>query len=416
MDRSASGCPEVSARNQPGGRGFQGGEATITGPHEAVKTANPAWLGLVSSFQTGVFAGERIVHATLLPELHPEHAALRSFQAGWPGALELSERPDGLWSMVLREQVGPGPKVRWWIHVGLFALTVLTTMGAGALMLGDDPFSMARLTLGPLAVPIPVGVDLRLLLTGAPFSATLVCILLAHEMGHVIAARAHRVAATLPFFLPFPPYFSVVGTLGAFIRLRGALSRRSVLTDIGAAGPCASFVLSVLALGWGLPRSTLVSGYADPWTPFAIAFMGQPIWLGAGPLTWVMGNLVLPGSLGDELVRLHPVAFAGWLGLFITMLNLLPFGQLDGGHILYGLLGRRQGRVGRGFLLLLLPLGFLWWGWWFWAVAAVLLSRGRMTHPDVLQPWEGLGPRRRLVALGAILIFFLCFSPVPIGF
>jgi membrane-associated protease RseP (regulator of RpoE activity) len=129
-----------------------------------------------------------------------------------------------------------------------------------------------------------------------------------------------------------------------------------------------------------------------------------------------MGNLVLPGSLGDELVRLHPVAFAGWLGLFITMLNLLPFGQLDGGHILYGLLGRRQGRVGRGFLLLLLPLGFLWWGWWFWAVAAVLLSRGRMTHPDVLQHWEGLGPRRRLVALGAILIFFLCFSPVPIGF
>jgi hypothetical protein len=381
-----------------------------------VKAANPPWFDLVSSYQTGLFGGERIIHATLLPGLAPDHPHVRSFLEDWRGTAEVSRRPDGTWSMVLRDPEGDPPKTRWWLHLLLFGLTVLSTMGAGALIQGDDPFGTARWRIGGVALPVPTGLDLEVLLTGAPFSLTLMAILLAHEMGHFFAARVHRISATLPTFLPFPPYFSVVGTLGAFIRIRGAISRRSVLTDIGAAGPYASFVLSVAALAWGLPRSSFVPGFADGWTPFAIGFMDQPIWLGSGALTWAMGQLAVSGSLGDELVRLHPVAFAGWLGLFITMLNLLPFGQLDGGHILYGLLGRGQGRVGRWFALLLLPLGFLWWGWWFWGLLAVFLSRGRMTHPDVLQPWEGLDRRRSRIAWGAILIFFLCFSPVPIGF
>ncbi len=341
---------------------------------------------------------------------------MRSFREAWAGTMELSRRPDGTWSMVLRQREGDRPAPRLWLRLLLFGLTVLSTMGAGALIQGDDPFRTAKWPLGGLALPMPTGLDLEVLLTGAPFSLTLMAILLAHEMGHFYAARAHRISASLPTFLPFPPYFSVVGTLGAFIRIRGAISRRSVLTDIGAAGPYASFMLGVAALAWGLPRSTLVPGFADGWTPFAIGFMDQPIWLGSSALTWAMGHLAVPGSLGDDLVRLHPVAFAGWLGLFITMLNLLPFGQLDGGHVLYGLLGRRQGVVGRWFALLLLPLGFLWWGWWFWGLVAVFLSRGRMTHPDVLQPWEGLDRRRSWIGWGAILIFFLCFSPVPIGF
>lgn len=406
----------MSDRSQPGGRGSLGGEATITGAQGAVKTANPPWFALVSSYQSGLFAGERVTHATLLPGLDPDHPSVRSFREDWRGVVELSRRPDGTWSMVLREKVGEAPPARWWLHLTLLGLTLLSTMGAGALILGNDPFRTARWAVGGMDVPLPTGLDLGVLLTGAPFSLTLLAILLAHEMGHFLAARLHGISATLPTFLPFPPYFSVVGTLGAFIRIRGAISRRSVLTDIGAAGPYASFLLSVAALAWGLPRSTFVAGFADGWTPFAIGFMGQPIWLGSSALTWAMGHIALPGFPGDELVRLHPVAFAGWLGLFITMLNLLPFGQLDGGHVLYGLLGRRQGIVGRWFALLLLPLGFLWWGWWFWGLVAVFLSRGRMTHPDVLQPWVGLDRRGRWIAWGAILIFFLCFSPVPIGF
>lgn len=391
-------------------------EGIISGGPEGVKSDSVHWLDVLSQYRIGVVGGQKVVQGILRPGLSPDDAEVTEALATWPGEADLARTPDGSWSVVLVQNVSPPPPTRWVLHVFLFLATLTSTCGAGALMLGRDPFAARMVDLGFLVLPVPTALDLDALVLGAPFGVTLMAIILAHELGHFFTARARGVGATLPFFLPFPPYFSVVGTLGAFIRLRGVMIRRSTLLLIGAAGPWASFVLSIVALAWGLARSTSVPGFADPWTPFAIGFVGQPIWLGSSPVTWLLGTLILPGSLGDELIRLHPVAFAGWLGLFITMLNMLPFGQLDGGHVLYGLTPEGQPRVGRVFLWLLLPLGLLWWGWWFWAFVAVFLSRGRVGHPPVLQPWEPPDPRCRAVGWGAVLIGFLTFSPVPIGF
>jgi membrane-associated protease RseP (regulator of RpoE activity) len=249
---------------------------------------------------------------------------------------------------------------------------------------------------------------------GAAFAIPFLVILTCHEMGHYVAARLRGIEVSLPYFLPFPPYFSVVGTLGAFIRLKGVMVRRAALLDVGASGPSASFLLSGAALAWGLPHSTMVPGFADGLTPFAINFLGERIWLGSGVLSWVMAEWMLPSSPGGELILLHPVAFAGWLGLFVTALNLLPLGQLDGGHILYALLEDRQKLAGRVFLFLLFPMGFLWWGWWFWGCLALVLGRGRLGHSRVLQPWVPLDPVRTRVAYGAILVFFVTLPPLPI--
>jgi membrane-associated protease RseP (regulator of RpoE activity) len=149
--------------------------------------------------------------------------------------------------------------------------------------------------------------------------------------------------------------------------------------------------------------------------PFFIRFGGELVWLGTTPLLQLLGWVFVP-DFGSDPVLLHPLAFAGWLGLFVTALNLMPLGQLDGGHILYSLWDQRgQERAARIFLLVLLPLGLLWWGWWVWGVAALLVNRGRLRHPPVLQPLVPLDPRRRRLARFAILMFFITLPPVPLA-
>ena len=145
-----------------------------------------------------------------------------------------------------------------------------------------------------------------------------------------------------------------------------------------------------------------------------VEFAGQPIWLGSGLVMQGILYLCFPADLGVNPILLHPVAFAAWLGLFVTFLNLLPFGQLDGGHILYALSKRVQRWAAPVLLLALLPLGWLWWGWWLWAGLAVVLSRGRLAHAKVLQPQVRLGPIRTVIAWSTILIFFLTFVPLPV--
>ena len=150
-------------------------------------------------------------------------------------------------------------------------------------------------------------------------------------------------------------------------------------------------------------------------TPFVIQFAGQPLWLGNGALVHVLATWLAPGVLGETPVLLHPLALAGWLGLFVTALNLLPLGQLDGGHILYALLPEYQGKAARFFTVGLLPLGLLWWGWWAWALLIVALHRGRIEHPTVVQPEESIGRARRTLGWLLVVIFFLTFVPVPLN-
>ena len=199
------------------------------------------------------------------------------------------------------------------------------------------------------------------------------------------------------------------------IRLQGPTVRRAGLFDIGAAGPVASFLLSVPLLAVGLGLSEVVPAESSLTAPFLVQFVGQPVWLGSGLLTSGMALMFGPeGALSGALV-LHPLAFAGWLGLFVTALNLLPIGQLDGGHVLYALLRDGQRRPARIFLLALIPLGFLWWGWWAWAALLAVLHRGKLVHPPVLQPAPEVGRFRSVLGWALVLVFFLTFVPVPLA-
>ena len=285
---------------------------------------------------------------------------------------------------------------------------------AGALLSGVDPLATEFVPLWRLWFPVPTTVDWAEMATGAPFALTLMTILMAHEMGHFLMAKCHGVPESLPYFIPFPAYYSAIGTLGAFIRIRGPLVRRSVLLDIGVGGPAVSFVLSALLLCLGLALSESVALPPESGLPMMVEFAGQPIRLGSGIAVHALLYLFFPTALGMHTVLLHPVAFAAWLGLFLTFLNLLPFGQLDGGHILHALSSSVQRRAAQALWLVLIPLGALWWGWWLWAGLALLIGRGRLSHPKVLQPGIGLGRVRTIGAWSAILMFLLTFVPLTV--
>lgn len=306
------------------------------------------------------------------------------------------------------------PPPRWGIHLALLLLTLLTTLSAGALLAGVDPLGTRFLVIRGWGVPYPTTLDPRRLLAGIPFALPFMGILLGHEMGHYVAARRHGVRVSPPFFLPMVPTLSVVGTLGAFIRIRSPIHFRSQLLDIGVAGPVVSFVLSLPVLVVGLLLSEPLPGRVDGFTPYVIRFLGEAIWIGDSLAVGGLARLLVGPEVGSDPVLLHPMAFAGWLGLFVTALNLIPMGQLDGGHVLHALSGRLQRRVARVALMALIPMGLLWWGWWLWAAVILLLSRRRVAHPPVLHEEVELGPVRRNIARAAIVVFVLTFVPIPI--
>jgi len=371
------------------------------------------WLPLLEEYELSTVPGELILRGRLRHGMGPASPEVEAALGDWSGTAHLHGDEAGVeLVLVLPEDEDEG---RPWLHAVLLGCTILTTLAAGALMEGMDPFHTRVARLGGVLVPYPTGIDLATLRLGIPFALPFLGVLLAHEMGHYAAARRHRIRASLPYFIPFPPYFSIIGTMGAFIRLRGATIRRTQLFDVGASGPVVSFVLSLPLLAWGLSLSSSVSGPASLASPFVVEFAGQAVWLGNGPLVHLLAVAFGPEGLGRDPVLLHPVAFAGWLGLFVTALNLLPLGQLDGGHVLYALFGDVQARTARLFLLALLPLGLLWWGWWAWAALIWVLHRGRLRHPSVIQPQVRLRRRRRLLGWALIVIFFLTFVPVPLG-
>jgi membrane-associated protease RseP (regulator of RpoE activity) len=306
------------------------------------------------------------------------------------------------------------------IHVLLFLATVATTLWTGFALAGAPGGVVLGSSLADTARSL-----LSAARAGLPFAGSLVAILLSHEMGHYVLARRHRVDATLPFFIPFLPFPLGVGTLGAVIRIRSLMPSRRAVLDIGVAGPIAGFVVAVPLLLWGYAHSPAAS--IDPssvplpsglnllrhwFGPQAISD-GSTIFFGRSLVTMAVLRLAHPElPFGSEVTE-SPVAIAAWFGLYVTTLNLLPMGQLDGGHVLYALLGRERARaVSRLSSFALLGVGLFvswtWLGWW--VVTRILVGNG---HPPALEE-KPLGPGRRLVAVLAFALFLATFTPVPI--
>ena len=300
------------------------------------------------------------------------------------------------------------------VHLFLFLAALGSAVIAGGFLAGTDLLGTRFAEIGGARFPVPTRIEFAELGVGLTFGVTFIGILLCHELGHYFVARRHGVPVSLPYFIPVPPYFSLVGTLGAFIRLRGIITSRSVLFDIGVAGPLASFFLSLPLLLAGLGLSEVVVSPETDTYPFKVFFVGEPVWLGSSALLRLAAWLTVPGLDAGHAVLLHPLAFAGWLGIFVTALNLIPLGQLDGGHILYAFVGPRQQSLGMVFILLLVPLGLVWWGWWLWAGIALAVGRGRLGHPPVQMEEARLGRGRTILGWVALAIFILSFSPAPL--
>lgn len=269
-----------------------------------------------------------------------------------------------------------------YLHVSLFILTFFSTLIAGALFqkgvnIFKEPWKIYQ---------------------GLPFSLTLMTILLSHELSHYFASKKHHTKATLPYFIPAP---SLVGTFGAFIKMKSPIMTRRALIDIGASGPIAGFILSVIASIIGLYYSRVVP----------VVDTEGVLSLGDSLLFSLLSRLVLGVPPESHEILLHPVAFAGWIGLFVTSLNLIPIGQLDGGHIAFAFLNERHRFVSRALVVILLVLGlFFWPGWAFWG--AIMLVLG-LRHPPVIY-WEiPLDGRRRFIGVSALVIFIVTFMPSP---
>ena len=297
------------------------------------------------------------------------------------------------------ERLPRPPIILPWRNVALFLLTLLTTTMAGADSAG-----------APVALWVPA--SLPNLVAGLSFSIPLMSILFAHEMGHFLTARRYGVDSSLPYFIPAPlPSIFFIGTFGAFIRMRRPPRTRREMFDIGAAGPWAGFVVAVIATAIGLARSEV--------TPLDTSQGG--LFLGNSMLFWGVARIVLGVDPNSVNVNVHPIALAGWIGLLVTAINLLPVGQLDGGHVVYSLLGGRWHRIvsraawiGCGLMVLvpyLLHLAF-WGGWLLWFVLLIGLGLGHPATTDTDMPLRG---SRRIGALATIALFIVTFIPVPVS-
>jgi membrane-associated protease RseP (regulator of RpoE activity) len=267
------------------------------------------------------------------------------------------------------------------LHLILFILTIMSTLFVGAMQTGADVFA-----------------EPGKIYKGVPFSLTLMVILLSHELSHYFTSKGHGVKATLPYFIPAP---TIIGTFGAFIKMKSPIVTREALIDIGASGPIAGFIISVIAAIVGLQLSHIVpvtqaNGTLDLGDSILFSFLSQII-LGATPS-------------GSDIL-LHPVAFAGWIGLFVTSINLIPVGQLDGGHIAYALLGEKNIRLSIFLIFMMILLGLLSWeGWFVWSVLLLILG---LRHPPVIYWKAPLGGKRKFIGWLALVIFIVTFIPAP---
>ncbi len=268
----------------------------------------------------------------------------------------------------------------------MLCATFATTLIAGSYLAGGNPFSRPS--------------DLQL---GLMFNIPLLSILGVHEMGHYTAARRHRVRVTPPYFIPFLPVPPLPGTMGALIRLKSPFPDRNALMDIGVSGPLAGAVVAI---------PVLIAGLAMSEVRRSTGALGVP--LGESILFKLLSRIVLGEIPAGYDVVLHPVAYAGWLGMYITMLNLIPAGQLDGGHVVFALFGERFAAVARLIPYGLLLMGLVSNGWFVWAILLFVMGTG---HPRPLYEEVPLSPMRRALGGAAALLFLLCFTvdPFPIG-
>jgi membrane-associated protease RseP (regulator of RpoE activity) len=319
----------------------------------------------------------------------------------WPGTYYWSDEPDGRHLVLTRP--GARPRETWTMHILLFVVTLFMTTLSGAVMTGALPARFGLLNPAEWD-----GDFFRALLSGFAFSLPLLAILLCHELGHYLTARHYQLNVSPPYFLPGLPTPVGIGTFGAFIRLRTILTDRRQLLDVGGAGPIAGFVVALPVMWFGLATSQVL---AEPGTHGMFVASGwEPLQLGDSLVT-----LLLRQVTGRETgaVILNPVAFAGWLGMFVTMLNLLPIAQLDGGHILYAALPRAQRQVARIFWVGVMLLGYFSKSWLIWGIIVLLLSRGQFGHPPVLDAYRPLPRSRVWLVVVSVLLFGLTFTPAP---
>ncbi len=274
----------------------------------------------------------------------------------------------------------PRPERRW-INGLLLLATIVTTTVAGAFLDGADV----------LAEP-------GLIWRGLPFSLSLLLILGVHESAHYILSRRHGLSVTLPYFIPAP---SMIGTMGAVIRIKSHIGNRRALLDVGVSGPLAGFVIALPVTAFGLLLSEVKP---------AAELGSEGINLGSSLAFALLARLFAPPEGPGMSLVLHPVAFAGWVGMLVTAMNLLPVGQLDGGHIVRALFGRRQQTISKVALAALLPLGLLWEGWFIWAVVLFFLG---WRHPPVFDDHVPLDRRRLVLGYVALAVLALTFTPAP---
>lgn len=322
--------------------------------------------------------------------------------------------------LLLKGIIRPRPSNSW-VNVVLFGLTFLSVLLAGTLYAYDGPVSADTVQM-ILNILSHLG-------QGVSFTLSLLAILLSHEFGHYLMSRYHKTAATLPYFVPFP--FSPFGTMGAVIIQKEPHKNKRILLDIGIAGPLAGFIVSIplLLIGLSLSKVDLISlppGSAmqlegnsliyllskflifHQWLPTPASFGGLP------PLLYWLRFFFTgtPTPIGGQDVMLNPIAWAAWIGLLVTALNLIPAGQLDGGHIINGLLGQKRAAMLRPIILIVLGLlGFVWNGWWLWAVIIFFLGRSYAEPLDQITP---LDLKRKALAVLCLILFILVFTPVPL--
>lgn len=267
-----------------------------------------------------------------------------------------------------------------WVNLVLFLATVLTTLFAGTVQRGVNPIQ-----------------EPWKLYLGVPFSLSLLLILGAHELGHFFTCRRLGVKATLPYFIPFP---HLVGTFGAVIRMRSPIPDKKALVKVGAAGPLAGLVFAIPITAIGLELSTIVD----------VSSLEGSIPLGNSLLFHALSRIVFSDLAEGQDVLLHPVAFAGWFSMFVTAMNLLPIGQLDGGHISYAIFGKAQSKVAWMVFAALIGLGLLWPVWFVFAFLVFFLG---LRHPPPLNDVTPLDRRHLLLGAGCFLCLVLTFMPVP---
>jgi Zn-dependent protease len=379
---------------------------------EASRGTTDSLTATFEAWRSHALGRREYIEALVALEHRGPSPTLAAALAAWPGSHYWADADHS--HLVLIRSLGTERGERWLLHAFLFGVTVICALGAGAALAGtwtptEPPGLVGVVIGGGRFFQRLAGPGWRDLVAGWSFAVPLLGILLVHELGHYFAARRYGIDASPPYFLPVPPNLSPIGSLGAYIRLRSPVLDRRQLLDVGAAGPLAGFALTLVVLVWGLHISEPMEPGLQPAGSFVL-LAGERIGLGDSLLMIACRELLLPGA---KAVHLSLPAFAGWVGAFITGLNLLPLSQLDGGHVLYGLLGRRQSAVGLVTLLCLIGLAQLSWNWYVWVAVALFVGGGGWAHPSVLAPARPVPPSRRWIGWLAVGVFVLTFVPVP---